>query len=57
MNITDLAYKVAQVRQLQQSYFKTKDGHTLTKCKKAERELDEMVAAILPKPIGKDDQK
>ena len=56
MNLTELAHKVAHVRRLQQSYFKTRDSTTLSHCKKAERELDDIIARLLPLPTNKDQQ-
>lgn len=57
MNLHELATKTARVRDLQKRYFKYKDSATLTECKRAERELDEILNSILPKPIDPNKQK
>lgn len=57
MNITELAAITQKVRDLQKRYFKYKDSMTLTECKRAERELDEILDKIIPKPLDPNQQK
>lgn len=40
----ELIEKVAKMRELQKRYFKDRDSYTLQACKKAEREVDAIIA-------------
>jgi hypothetical protein len=39
----DFIAKVAEMRRLQKEYFRSRDPHTLMACKKAEREIDDIL--------------
>lgn len=51
--MTDFEEKVQKMRQLQKQYFESRDSLTLQACKKAEREVDSILAMTPPKSTSK----
>lgn len=50
--LRELARRARRMRQLQATYFRTRDADTLTACKRAEKDLDEAVARVLDGRTG-----
>lgn len=46
MNHRDFFYLVAQVREAQKAYFKTRDGNVFRACRKLENELDREIERV-----------